>query len=66
MEMNALMASATATLLAVAWKVIGALLLWLAGRSLIGFAVRVLRRALSGQRFDATLTRYLERACRFS
>jgi small conductance mechanosensitive channel len=61
MEMNALIASATATLLAVAWRVIGALLLWLAGRWFIGFAVRVLRRTLSGQRFDATLTRYLER-----
>ena len=31
MDMNALVASATATLLAVAWKVIGALVLWLAG-----------------------------------
>lgn len=61
MEMNALIASATATLLAVAWKVAGALLLWLAGRWLIGFAVRLLRRALAGQRFDATLTLYLER-----
>jgi small conductance mechanosensitive channel len=61
MDMNALVASAMATLLAVAWKVIGALLLWLAGRWLIGFAVRMLRRALSGQRFDATLTRYLEK-----
>jgi small conductance mechanosensitive channel len=61
MEMNALIASVTATLLAVAWKVIGALCLWVAGRSLIGFAVRLLRRALAGQRFDPTLTRYLER-----
>ena len=61
MDMNALVASATATLLAVAWKVVGALLLWLAGRWLIGFAVRVLHRALSVQRFDTTLTRYLEK-----
>ena len=61
MEMNALVASVTATLLAVAWRVAGALLLWLAGRWLIGVAVRVLSRALSGQRFDATLSRYLER-----
>ena len=61
MEMNALIASVTATLLAVAWKVIGALLLWLVGRWFIGFAVRMLRRALSGKRFDSTLTGYLER-----
>jgi len=61
MEMNALIASVTATLLAVAWKIVGALLLWLAGRWLIGFAVRLLRRSLSGQRFEPTLTRYLER-----
>src|SRR5215207_4320772 len=61
MEMNALIASVTATLLAVAWKVIGALFLWLAGRSLINFAVRVLRRAMAGQRFDPTVTRYFER-----
>src|SRR5215218_8216561 len=61
MEMNALIASAAATLLAVAWKVIGALFLWLAGRSLINFAVRVLRRALADQRFDPTLTLYFER-----
>ena len=61
MEMNALIASATATLLAVAWKIIGALLLWLGGRWLIGLCVRMLRRALGGQRFDPTLTRYLEK-----
>jgi len=61
MEMNALIASATATLLAVAWKIVGALLLWLVGRWLIGFAVRLLSRSLSGQRFEPTLTRYLER-----
>ena len=50
-----------ATLIAVAWKVAGALVLWLAGRWLIGLAVRMLSRALAGQRFDATLSRYLER-----
>jgi len=61
MEMNALIASATATLLAVAWKIIGALVLWLVGRWLIGFAVRLLHRTLSGQLMDPTLTRYLER-----
>ena len=60
METNALVASATATLIAVAWKVAGAVLLWLAGRWLIGFAVRLLSRALASQRFDPTLSRYLQ------
>jgi len=60
MEMSGLVASATATLIAVAWKVAGALFLWLAGRWLIGLAVRVLRRTLTNQQFDPTLSRYLE------
>ncbi len=61
MDMNGLVASAMATLLAIAWRVVGALLLWLAGRWLIGLAVRMLRRTLGGQLFDPTLGRYLER-----
>ena len=61
MDTNALVTSAVATLVAVAWKVAGALLLWLAGRWFIGFAVRMLARTLGGQRFDPTLSRYLER-----
>ena len=61
MDTNALVASALATLLAVAWKVVGALILWLVGRWFIGLAVRMLSRALGGQRFDATLSRYLEK-----
>ena len=61
MDTNALVTSAVATLMAVAWKVAGALLLWMAGRWFIGFSVRMLARALGSQRFDPTLSRYLER-----
>lgn len=61
MDTNALVTSAVATLMAVAWKVAGALLLWMAGRWFIGLSVRMLARALGGQRFDPTLSRYLER-----
>ena len=61
MESNALVASAIATLIAVAWKVAGALVLWVAGRLLIGFALRMLSRALTGQRLDETLALYLRR-----
>ena len=60
MDVNAVMASATATLMAVGWKIAGALVLWLVGRWLIGVAGRMLGRALANQRFDATLSRYLQ------
>jgi small conductance mechanosensitive channel len=62
MEMNGLVANTTATLIAVAWKVAGALLLWLVGRWLIAFAVRMMSRALSNQKFDPTLSRYFQTA----
>jgi small conductance mechanosensitive channel len=60
MDVNALAEGAIATLIAVAWKAAGAFLLWLIGRWLIAFAVKMLGRALSNQRFDATLSRYLQ------
>jgi small conductance mechanosensitive channel len=60
MDMNAFIQSATATLVAVAWKVVGALVLWLVGRWLIALASRLVGRALARQRFDVTLTRYLQ------
>ena len=60
MDVDAVVASATATLIAVGWKIAGALVLWLAGRWLIGIAGRMLARGLANQRFDATLSRYLQ------
>jgi small conductance mechanosensitive channel len=60
MDMNAFVQSATTTLVAVAWKVAGALVLWLVGRWLIGLASRLIGRALARQQFDVTLTRYLQ------
>ena len=60
MNVNAAVESAVVTLTAVAWKVAGALVLWLLGRWLIGFAVRMLGRAMARQNLDATLTRYLQ------
>jgi small conductance mechanosensitive channel len=60
MDLNALTQSAVVTLTALAWKIPGALALWLIGRWLIGFALRLLGRALSRQSFDATLTRYMQ------
>jgi len=59
MDVNALTQAAIATLVAVGWKILGAAALWLVGRWLINMAVRLLRRTLSQQHFDATLTRYM-------
>ncbi len=59
MDVNALMESAAATLMGVAWKVLGAFVLWLVGRWLIGFVARLIGGALARQQFDVTLTRYI-------
>src|SRR5262245_8097774 len=58
MDVNALTQTAIATLVAVAWKILGAAVLWLVGRWLINFALRLLGRTLARQSFDATLSRY--------
>jgi small conductance mechanosensitive channel len=60
MDLNALTQSTVVTLTALAWKIAGALALWLVGRWLIGFALRLLSRGLARQNVDATLTRYLQ------
>jgi small conductance mechanosensitive channel len=60
MDLNALWQSTSATLVAVAWKVAGALALWLIGRWLIKLALRMLGRALARQKFDVTLTGYMQ------
>ena len=60
MDLNAIMQSTTAILVAVAWKVAGALVLWLVGRWLIAIASRLVGRALDRQQFDVTLTRYIQ------
>jgi small conductance mechanosensitive channel len=52
--------NAKTILLAAAWKVAGALVLWLVGRWLIALALRMVGRALGRQQFDVTLTRYLQ------
>jgi small conductance mechanosensitive channel len=60
MDTNAFVQSATSTLTAVAWKLAGALVLWLVGRWLIALASRLLGRALARQHLDLTITRYLQ------
>ena len=64
MDMNTLLENASVTLVAVAWKVIGAAALWLVGRWLISFALRLTAAAFVRQKVDLTLTRYFQTALR--
>ncbi len=59
MDVNALTQAAIATLVAVGWKILGALALWLFGRWLINLALRLFGRTLTRQNIDATLSRYM-------
>lgn len=62
MDMNAVIQNAGATLVAVAWKVAGAVVLWLIGRWLITFSLNIMGKALAKQQFDLTLSRYTQTA----
>jgi len=64
MDLNAVAENATATLMAVGWKLVGAIILWLVGRWLIGFALRLVGRGLATQHVDVTLARYFQTALR--
>ena len=62
MDVNALVQSASVALVAAAWKIAGALALWLVGRWLISFALRLVGRASARAELDVTLTRYMQTA----
>ena len=62
MDLNALAQNASTTLINVAWKIAGAVALWLVGRWLISLALDMIGRAATRQQFDVTLTRYLQTA----
>jgi len=66
MDLNALVQNASVTLVALAWKLAGAVALWLAGRWLIAFATRLVGQALDRQEFDVTLTRYAQTALKIA
>jgi small conductance mechanosensitive channel len=40
-------------------KILGAIALWIVGRWLIGFAIRVMQKVLTAREIDPTLQRYL-------
>jgi small conductance mechanosensitive channel len=60
MNLNGFVENATVILVAAAWKIAGALALWLVGRYLIRFALRLLGRTLRRHSFDETLAGYMQ------
>jgi small conductance mechanosensitive channel len=62
MDVNALLQNAGVTLVSLALKVAGAAALWMIGRWLISFTLRLLGRALERQHFDVTIARYMQTA----
>ena len=64
MDVNAFAAGASVALTAAAWKIAGAVALWVLGRWLISFALSMLGRAAARQKLDVTLTRYVQTALR--
>ena len=62
MDVNAMIQSTSVILVAAAWKVAAAVALWLVGRWLISFALRLIDGALVKQQFDVTLSRYMQTA----
>ena len=59
MDIKALIDSAAPIATALAFKIVGAVVLYMIGRWLIGFAVGLLSRVLTARNFDATLQRYI-------
>ena len=60
MNVDSIVQGSIAVLTAVGLRILGAIALWIVGRWLIGFAVRLLGRALDRQQFDSTLSRYFQ------
>ena len=59
MDFDSMKETATAVLTTFGLKVLGALVAWIAGRWLIGLAVRMVSAALTRQHVDPTLLRYI-------
>jgi small conductance mechanosensitive channel len=58
--METLVASISATLISIGWKLLGALALWIVGRMLIRMSMRLLGGGLRAQGVEATLIRYTQ------
>jgi small conductance mechanosensitive channel len=59
MDFNQIMQTITAIAIAFGLKIVGAIVVWVVGRYLIGLAVRLVSNALEKQRVDPTVLRYL-------
>lgn len=59
MQINTVAQTLVATGTWLGLQVLGAIAMWIIGRWLIRFAIRLISRALTGQHIDATLTRYI-------
>jgi small conductance mechanosensitive channel len=58
-NLSAMMQTLTTVLTTVGLKILGAIAIWIVGRWLIGFALRMIGSALRRQRIDPTLVRYI-------
>src|ERR1039458_1073803 len=61
-QLNGLMQSGWALLIALAIRVLEALALWIVGRWLIAFSLSLIGRSLTRQKIDPTLVRYIQNA----
>src|SRR5512134_1383942 len=60
MDTTSLLASLNATLISIGWKLLGALALWVGGRMLIRFAMKLLGGGMRAHGIEATLIRYVQ------
>ena len=61
-KLNEMMQSGWTLLIALGIRVLEALALWIVGRWLIGFALRLIGRGMTRQKIDPTLIRYIQNA----
>jgi small conductance mechanosensitive channel len=62
LNLNAITQTVASTLTAVGLKLLAAVVIWIVGRWLIGMALRLIGSALTKQRIDSTLARYIQSA----
>jgi small conductance mechanosensitive channel len=62
LNLSAMMRTVTTMLKAVGLKILGAIAIWIVGRWLIGLALRLIGSALTKQKIDPTLIRYIHSA----
>lgn len=60
MDNPTLVASVNAMLVSIGWKLLGAFVLWIAGRLLIRFAMRLLGGSMRAQGIEGTIIRYVQ------